>query len=155
MTALRATIEADLASTLEGEFASVSSAGVGQVALVDPEGVVYSGLKGQVLYDYRRLDPATGEVVVTHEPVVTLRRSSLTRIPLDGERWEIRMPVSPVAGAPVISFLLGSGRAPEGGQTLGFVRLYPKAVRHTPAVIAGAGAIVTLAGYGSAVVVGV
>lgn len=155
MTPLRATIESDLRDTLQGEFASVDALGAGAVTLVDPDGVVYSALKGQVLYDYRRLDPSTGEVVVTHEPVVTLRRSSLTRIPLDGERWEVRMPVSPVTGAPAVSFLLGAGRAPEGGQTLGFVRLYPKAVRMTPAEVVGAGAIASAAAYGSPVVAGV
>lgn len=125
MTPLRQTIEADLSDTLEGEFASETSAGVGQVTLIDPDGVVYSGLKSLVFYDYRRVSPETGEPVVVHEPVVILRRSSLTRIPLAGEKWEIRFPVSPRAGAPIASFLLDGKRAPEGGETIGFIRVYP------------------------------
>jgi hypothetical protein len=154
VTPLRATIEQDLALTLEGDFASTDAAGAGLVTLVDPDGTVYAGLKAQVLYDYRRIEPTTGETVVVHEPVVTLRRSSLTRIPLDGERWELRMPVSPLVGAAIVSFLLGAGRAPEGGQTLGFVRLYPKAVRMTPAEVLPA-SIASTATVGAPVVAGV
>ena len=125
MTALRATIESDLASTLEGEFSTA-------VTLVAPDGTVYTGLVGQVLYDQRRVEPDTGAVVVVHEPVVTLRRSSLTRVPVAGERWEVKFPISPVAGAAVTSFLLSAARAPEGGETLGIIRLYAQKVSQSP-----------------------
>jgi len=122
---MRQTIEADQSDTLEGEFASKTSAGAGLTTLVAPDGAVQSGLKALILYDYRRVNPETGEPVVVHEPVIVLRRSSLTRVPLAGEKWEIRFPISPRAGAPIASFLLDGKRAPEGGETIGFIRLYP------------------------------
>ena len=71
-------------------------------------------------------------VVVVHEPLVTLRRSSLTRVPAAGERWEVKFPISPVAGAAVVSFMLSAARAPEGGETLGIIRLYVQKVSQSP-----------------------
>ena len=116
---LRALAESHLAISLEGAWAI-------EVDLVGPDGEKQSGLKAQVLYDRTIENPATGQEVVVNEPVVVLRYSSLSPAPQSGEKWSIKMPVSPEAGAPKADFLLDKGRAVEGGRSIGFIRLYPK-----------------------------
>lgn len=82
----------------------------------------------QILYDRRKLDPDTGEEITVHEPIVTVAKSSLSRIPIPGEKWVIRMPISPRTGAPLETRQLSSDRSIESGDSLDFVRLYPGAV---------------------------
>lgn len=126
---LRAEIEADLVDTLEGDFGL-------PVELISPDGVRYTTsandptqtLVGQILYDSVSQD-ADGNTMIDARPVVTLRRSSLARIPLDGERWSVRIPVDPTAGATIGTFLLE--RAPEGGRSIGFIRLYLRAAEQS------------------------
>lgn len=122
---LRDLAEKDLHHTLEG-IGSMS------VSLLSPNGVWYRDLKGQVLYDTVRLDPETAERTVTPCPIVTLRRSSLTRIPLAGENWMVEIPVSPVAGAAIGQYVFSPTRPPEGGSSIGFIRLYLQAVEQVP-----------------------
>ena len=106
------------------------------VELTDPDGVTYTTdnvtgdpLKAvQILYDYRKLNPDTGEEIVINEPVVTMARTSLARVPLPGENWYMRIPVDPSEGAPLEDFVLNTDRSPEGGRSLGFIRLYPTRV---------------------------
>jgi hypothetical protein len=114
---LRAQAEADLAVTLE------DAAGFGlPVVLIDPDGATHA-VNGQVLYDSIETT-AEGLSVIVHKPVVTVRRSSLPRVPLptDSPRWACRVPTSPVAGAALGTFLVE--RPEESGGSLGFVRLY-------------------------------
>jgi hypothetical protein len=124
MTAnLRQKAEADLSRTLEGDFGL-------PVILVDPDGntitenVAETTLKGQILYSTTRLDPETGEPVIVNNPVVTLRRSSLSRVPIPGERWLVRIPVDPTSGASIGDFIIDPDKSPEGGRDIGFIRLY-------------------------------
>ena len=121
---LRADIEADLEETLE----SLDDFGIA-VTLIDPEGVVYNTsandatlpLSGQVLYDTIAQDE-DGNEVIDHCPVVTLRRSSLTRVPQQGENWAVQIPITPLSGADKVTHMLE--RAKTGGGSIGFVRLY-------------------------------
>ena len=124
MTAnLRQKAEADLSRTLEGDFGL-------PVILVDPDGneitenVSGTTLKGQILYSTSRIDPETGEPVIVNNPVVTLRRSSLSRVPLPGEKWLIRIPIDPTEGAAIMDFIISPDKSPEGGRDIGFIRLY-------------------------------
>jgi hypothetical protein len=120
---IRQKAEADLSRTLEGDFGL-------PVILVDPDGIEItenvSGtiLKGQILYSTSTIDPETGEPVVINNPVVTLRRSSLSRVPTPGERWLVRIPIDPTSGADVADFVTDLGKSPEGGRDIGFIRLY-------------------------------
>jgi len=118
MTDLRALAESHLGITLEGDFSK-------EVILTDPDGDIQT-VRGQVLYDRTAQNPMTGQDQVLNEPVVTLRISTLTRVPEKRERWLIQMPVSPVVGAPLGDFVLDGGRAAEGGASIGYIRLYPK-----------------------------
>jgi len=116
---LREQAEQDLAHTLEGAFAL-------PVVLIDPDGVTYDDLVGQVLYDTVVEDPATGGTVVIDEPVVTLRRSSLTRIPGPGENWAVKIPITPSRTGDLVTHLIDPSKSPEGGASIGFIRLYLK-----------------------------
>jgi hypothetical protein len=114
---LREQVEADLAFSLESE----TDWGL-PVILTDPDGVEYSTYYGQILYDTLAVDPATGAQVIVHKPVVTLRVSSLTRVPADGENWKVSIPTSPDRTATKETFLLE--RPSEDGRSIGFIRLY-------------------------------
>ena len=114
----------DLAETLEDP----SDYGI-PVVLITPTGEVISTsankstgyLYGQVLYDSTKQDE-DGMTVIDNKPVVTLRRSSLSRIPKDGEVWGVQIPTSPLFNAPIETFLLE--RAVNGGSSLGIIRLF-------------------------------
>lgn len=125
---LRAELESDLSDTLENEWGM-------PVVLIAPDGTQYAtsandptgatSLAGQVLYDQVRMTPE-GNVVVVNEPVVTLRLSSLSRVPLANENWILQMPISPLTGAPLVSFLLSHTRAPERLGSIGVIKLFPQ-----------------------------
>lgn len=116
-------IEEDLGTVLESDFGA-------PVVLVDPEGnvidtSVHGGkLYGRVQYDYVAEQPS-GERVIVKQPMVILRKSSLSRVPQAGENWAIRIPTSP-GGSEMTTFKLGATRAPEEADTIGFVRLFPQ-----------------------------
>ncbi len=128
MENLRAAVEHDLNDSLEGEWKV-------PVRLTSPDGVdqIYKKgtttlLGGQVLYFTRRENPNTGEVEVVNQPVCTLRISSLDRVPQDGEKWFIKMPISPVAGEPYEKFIFTPTRPTEHGTDIGFIRIYPQRI---------------------------
>jgi hypothetical protein len=126
MVNLREQAESDLATTLEGDFGL-------PVELTDPDGVIYTTktgstdlLMGQILYDQVRVDPATLGQMVVNNPIVSLRRSSLVRIPLAGETWHVRIPITPSLTAEKVDFLIDTDQPPEGGASIGFIKLYLK-----------------------------
>lgn len=104
----------------------------GVVEFTSPDGIKYTTdnetgetLKAvQILYDYRRLNPETGEWLTVNEPVVVMARTSLARIPEAGERWHLRVQLDPLS-EDLTDFVLSSTRAPEGGRSVGFIRFYP------------------------------
>jgi hypothetical protein len=132
---LRERAESDLAITLEDP----TQFGL-PVELTGPDGKEYNTsanspdplnplpLYGQVLYTTVRVSPETGEEMVTNAPVVVLRRSSLERIPQDGENWHIRFPKDPSLTGEFSDYVFTPDRASEGGRSIGFIRLYPSKV---------------------------
>lgn len=135
MINLRAQIEKDLSSSLEGEWKL-------PIELTSPTGITqkYSAndpsslLGGQILYFTRSLNPETGETIIVNSPVVTVRVSSLIQVPQAGEKWFIRMPLSPLAGAEYQSFVFTPTHATEDGYDIGFMRIYPQKVDQSEAV---------------------
>lgn len=129
---LREQAESDLSFTLEGAFGL-------PVTLIAPDGAIQSksanditaDLVGQVLYDTVRVNPDTGEEMVVNNPVVVLRRSSLDRIPIPGEKWIVKIPVDPLTTAILEDFLIDETRPPEGGRSIGFIRLYLRRVQQS------------------------
>lgn len=122
---LRVDIESDLSETLEDPD------GYGlPIILIAPDGTIQTksendadqDLSGQILYDSSIMDPETGLEIVVDKPVITLRRTSLTRIPAAGEKWFIRIPERPDPTAP--KSLHSLERPPEHGKSIGFIRLY-------------------------------
>lgn len=122
---LRELSEKDLGRSLEGEWSL-------PVNLIDPDGARYDGLRGQVLFDIVRVNPETGEEVTVQTPVVTLRRSTLARIPAPGENWIVEIPATPSEAAAKVQHVLSPTRPPEGGASIGFIRLYLQAVEQAP-----------------------
>jgi hypothetical protein len=121
---LREQVESDLAVSLEGDWGL-------PVVLVEPDGTTISTslnsggiLMGQVLYDTVGVNPDTGDAMVISNPIVTLRRTSLSRVPISGEKWLVKIPANPSLTAPVEDYVIDPSRAIEGGRTFGFVRLY-------------------------------
>ncbi len=120
---LRAEIEEDLAETLEDpdDFGM-------PVILINPDGGVQSisandatsALYGQILYDSLGQDENDIQTI-DHAPVVSLRITSLDRVPQSGEEWSVRIPISPVVGAPIVTFLLD--KAFLYGGSIGYIRL--------------------------------
>lgn len=114
---LRELVESDLETTLED---SVAGFGL-PIELIDPDGNEET-VNGQVLYDTIIENPETGQEIVVPKPVVSIRRSSLSRIPKDGESWLVRIPETPAVEANKEDYLLE--RPSEGGRTIGYIRLY-------------------------------
>jgi len=116
MTNLRELAESDLATSLESskDFAL-------PVVLTSPDGATETAW-GQVGYDTRDYDPESGAEIIVNRPFVVLRRSTLSRVPADGEKWSVRIPVSPSASAPTETYLLE--RPVEHGRSIGFINLY-------------------------------
>lgn len=123
MINLRELAESDLKYTLEGDFKL-------PVVLIDPDGIEYNTSKndptaplvGQIIYDTREENSETGQEIIVHKPVAVLRRSSLERVPIAGEKWIVKIPIVPKFDAPKISF---SWEDPdEAGGSIGFIRMY-------------------------------
>jgi len=122
---IRVQAEADLAVPLEDPD------GFGlPVILIAPDGTRYDtsandptqDLSGQILYDTTVTEPETGLDIIVHKPVVTLRRSSLARVPAPGETWAVEIPEIPDPAAT--KTLHTVERATEEGKAIGFIRLY-------------------------------
>lgn len=124
MVNLRELAESDLATTLEGDFAL-------PVTLIPPDGEPFQAV-GQILYDTVSVNPDTGQQVVENKPIITLRRSSLTRVPKAGETWHVRMPTAPSATAPLADFIFSGDAAPAGGASTGFIKIKPQKVEQSP-----------------------
>jgi len=103
------------------------------VSLIAPDGQIYNRslntslpLTGQVVYETTEVDPTTGTIVTINKPVVTLRRTSLGRIPIAGERWMVSIPKTPSPTAEMEMYTMDY--PPKGGATIGFIKLYLKKV---------------------------
>lgn len=121
---LRKLIESTLGTSMEGAWGL-------PVELTGPDGITQTlsandglPLVGQVLSSSFDSDPETGATILTDKPVVTLRITSLNRIPLAGEMWFIKMPMNPDPDAAKESFLMSSDRAPFRNRSLGYVKIY-------------------------------
>ena len=87
MSYLREIIERDLGTTLEGDFRL-------PVVLIAPDGSQQT-VNGMIVYETASIDERTGQPVIVHQPAVTVRISSLTRVPVAGETWAVRIPTAP------------------------------------------------------------
>ena len=120
---LRELGESLLEVTLEGRFGL-------PVVLISPDGETISidnynkTLVGQVLYDTVEVNMDTGGVVVDNNPLVTLRLSSLPRVPLAGENWMVKIPGSPSTTADMEIFQMSKNMPPEVRKSLGIIKIF-------------------------------
>ena len=119
---LRALAEKDLSQTVEGDFGT-------PVILVDPDGehitetIEGDTLKGRVLWTRKETNLDTGEPVMVPSPLVTLRESSLSRVPKTGEKWLVKIPSGPRPGSPIVEYLIDFASVVEEGRNLGTINL--------------------------------
>jgi hypothetical protein len=129
MEDLRAAQEKDLSDCIEGEFGT-------DVILTDPDGETYEysandpelKLRAKVRYKSVSVNPETGGPLYSEDIHVSIRTTSLTRVPQDGETWGIKLPVSPQVGAPIEDFLFTPDRAIISGADMGYIKIEPVAV---------------------------
>lgn len=129
MINLRERAERDLLHSLEKEFGL-------PVIITSPDGVKQEFsensanplspdiLSGQILYSYVAVNPDTGEEVIVNNPVVSLRRSSLVRVPVAGETWVFEIPVTPSVAATKVPFIMDATRSPENDDSIGYIRYF-------------------------------
>lgn len=135
---LRERAEQDLGTTLEDP----KQWGL-PVELTGPDGKIYKTsanspdplnpepLYGQVLRNAVSESPDTGERLVIAKPVVTLRISSLERVPEPHEKWQIRFPTEPSLTAEKQDYSLDANRAPERNSSIGFIVFYPTKLKQS------------------------
>jgi hypothetical protein len=68
---------------------------------------------------------------VVFRPVATFHRSSLTRIPANGENWALIAPLDPDLPSVLTTMSLDESKAIEGGRSLGTIRLYLSEVQQS------------------------
>lgn len=114
-----------LEESIEGDFGL-------PVELTTPDGIEIKTnekgkiLKGQVLYDSDGIDPEEGDMIVISEIRITLRITALSRVPEAGENWQIKFPLNPAFPDVLTQQVLNSDKAPEVGQSIGFITLFPQ-----------------------------
>lgn len=124
MEDLNVAVEKDLHDSIEGDFKV-------PVELIYPDGSIQTMSKndptetlGGMLRKFTvRESMETGEPVVTHQPVLTLRRSSLNQEIKAGDNLLVKVPLIP-GGVPRLTLLATTDRSPEDGSDIGFIRLY-------------------------------
>lgn len=124
MVNLRVQAEADLAITLEGDFAL-------PIELTYPDGSVQT-LQGRIDYDTIVASPDTGVESIINHPIITLRRTSMDFIPEAGAKFGVRIPITPKPDAELKNFVISSDRASEGGASNGWIRYYLQDMEQTP-----------------------
>jgi hypothetical protein len=120
---LRKLSEEFLGTSLEGDFSL-------PVEIQTPNGAIQT-VRAQVLYDRTGEDPQTGEMVYVTDPVVVVRRSSLSPLPEPGERLVIRIPSSPREDAAKETYFCFD-QSFQGGRSLGMIRFYLTKTEQTP-----------------------
>jgi len=100
------------------------------VILVDPEGVKYEAVC-QFLSNRTSESPDSGEPMAVFTPIATFHRSSLVRIPENGEKWGMFAPLDPDV-PDVLTFLsFDTSKTLEGGRSLGEIRVYLSEVQQS------------------------
>ena len=118
---LRALAESDLAKTLENE---TSGFGMEVIITLVSDSNVTQTLGGKIVYAYDEIESDTGLPIIINQPMVTLRISTLTSVPIDGENWYFDIPESPVVGASVKRYVYDSKCVRRGSKSIGFMS-YP------------------------------
>ncbi len=87
----------------------------------DPDTPRTIPLTGRITYARFDQDPETGMPFRVDNPIVTLRISSLDRVPVKGENWIVQIPEEPRVDADKKSFLIEF--APRTGGSYQWIQL--------------------------------
>lgn len=85
----------------------------------------------QLLSGRTTLSPDSGEEMVVFEPVAIFHRSSLQRIPVDGETWVLIAALDPELPDVKTTMSQDTSKSIEGGRSLGVIRLYMSQVKQS------------------------
>lgn len=126
---LREKIERDLEQSLENY---INGFGL-PVILISPDGEIQEfsandpntprtiPLTGRITFSRFDQDPTTGLPVRIDNPLVTLRISSLDRIPKAGENWVVKIPEKPQVDATKKTFFMEI--APRSGDSFQWIQI--------------------------------
>lgn len=120
MVDLRREMERDLGESLEGDFAL-------PIEMIAPDGSVQTEslnggvLRGMIVYESAQFSPKTGSLVYGERVIVSLRRTSLVRIPEVRENWVVRIPVDPSWDSEMVSYQVAEIH--RTGRSVGFINL--------------------------------
>jgi len=126
---LRERMERDLGVMIED---SVNGFGL-PVSLVSPDGErqIYDAhdtgvpqtqlLMGRVVYARFEVTPQTGMPYRVNDPMVTLRKSSLDRVPAAGEVWAVTIPKEPSLTSDTETYIMEL--APQSGDSYPWILL--------------------------------
>ena len=123
MTSVRQLLERDLGVTLEGPDYGVP------VTIIGPDGLDYSTtilgapVNGRLIYDHAEINEQ-GLTLIVHAPCLTLRVSTLRRVPKANEHWEFKIPLTIGDFTTKASFFLDADRPPQDGGSMGIRRFY-------------------------------
>jgi hypothetical protein len=129
MTNLREVMESDLGVILEDYINGFAL----PVILIAPDGTTQEfsandpdvprtiPLTGRVAYSRMEQNSDTGLPMRVDNPVVTLRKSSLDRVPLAGENWSVKIPEKPSLSADMKTYFLEY--APRSGDSFAWIQL--------------------------------
>lgn len=93
------------------------------VWLIDPDGIRTQHDDCIFLSGRETISPDSGEETVVFRPVATFPRSSLDRIPVNGENWSLEAPLDPDIPSVTTIMSLDPSKSIEGGMSLGVIRL--------------------------------
>lgn len=78
-------------------------------------------LMGRVVYARFEVSPQTGMSYRVNDPMVTLRKSSLVRVPAAGEIWSVTIPKEPSLTSDTETYLMTM--APQSGDSYPWILL--------------------------------
>lgn len=101
------------------------------VYLTDPDGVRTQ--HDDCIFESGRVttSPDSGEEVVVTKPNGSFPRSSLSRVPQNGEVWAMQAPKDPLIPGVLTTFSMDSSKALEGGRSLNTIILYLSEVKQS------------------------
>lgn len=121
---LRVEAEADLGEILETEFGQT-------IKFTDPDGN-YFEVQGRFDEYPQRENPDTGAgFVIVAIASVSVRASSMARIPKPAENWFIQAQRIPTETAPFESFMMTPDQAPEDATRLGWQTIFLQKAEQT------------------------
>ena len=127
------------------------------IKLTDPDGDDYVSSADrneplrtlQTLNDFKKLNIETGEEVTVIYPVVSIRLDALARVPMSGENWFVKIQIEPL-DIPLSTtfdeaillhpdsfkdYMIDPSKATEGGNSIGFTRLYLHLAEQDPDIV--------------------